>query len=250
MTTLQIQSGAFLIGAEIPAAALAPFAAPTGSLDPGRAYAIAYFSAGNIRGRCHNLADRFVTEDSGKLSGNVSQSFMYVGITDSASVHFHKDLVGAGLGLWNVFHLPGTALSGYDSSSHMCFLHQVTSFVFNRSMASQAGPLGDDPHIAKPGELPPKALVRVDTIRKACLTNLDRAQDGLFTEVEHPVHERPVCNLLVGRGMQAIADNHRIPQRSFLAHLGNSRHRKRLCYGKVVEGGELVPQLPPAIDIS
>jgi len=73
MTTLQIQSGAFLIGAEIPAAALAPFAAPTGSLDPGRAYAIAYFSAGNIRGRCHNLADRFVTEDSGKLSGNVSK---------------------------------------------------------------------------------------------------------------------------------------------------------------------------------
>src|SRR5580693_3947810 len=71
----------------------------------------------------------------------------------------------------------------------------------------QAGPLGDDAHIAKPSELPPKALVRVDAIRKACLTNLDRAQDCLFTEVEHPVDERPVCNLIVWRGMQAIAGN-------------------------------------------
>src|ERR1700676_4891505 len=37
---------------------------------------------------------------------------------------------------------------------------------------------------------------------------------------------------------------------SLLAHLRNSRHRKRLCDWKVVEGGELIPQLPPAIDIS
>src|SRR5258706_11942979 len=74
--------------------------------------------------------------------------------------------------------------------------------------STRAGALGDDAQIAKPGELPPKALVRVDAIRKACLTNLDCAQDCLFTEVEHPVHERPVCNLLVGRGMQVIAGNH------------------------------------------
>ena len=68
--------------------------------------------------------------------------------------------------------------------------------------------LGDDAQIAKSGELPLKALVRVDAIRKACLTNLDSAQDRLFTEVEHPVHERPVCNLVVWRGMQAIAGNY------------------------------------------
>src|ERR1700730_8136167 len=110
--------------------------------------------------------------------------------------------------------------------------------------------LGDDAQVAKSGELPPKALVRVDAIRKACLTNLDGAQDCLFTEVKHPVHERPVCNLVVGRGMQAITGNHGIPQRTLLAHLRNSRHRKRLCDWKVVEGGELIPQLPPAIDIS
>src|SRR5580700_8441800 len=67
--------------------------------------------------------------------------------------------------------------------------------------------LGDDAQIAKSGELPPKALVRVDAIRKACLTNLNSALDCLFAEVEHPVHERPVGNLLVGRGMQAIAGN-------------------------------------------
>jgi len=53
------------------------------------------------------------------------------------------------------------------------------------------GPLGDDAQIAKSGELPLKALVRVDAIRKACLTNLDGALDCLFTEVEHPVYERP-----------------------------------------------------------
>src|SRR5258708_10261430 len=116
--------------------------------------------------------------------------------------------------------------------------------------ATQAGPLGDDAQIAKPGELPPKALVRVDAIRKACLTNLDCAQDGLFTEVEHPVHERPIRNLVVRRGMQSVAGDHGIPQRSLLAHLRNSRHRKWLGDGKVVEGSELIPQLPPAVDIS
>src|SRR5580692_1358245 len=116
--------------------------------------------------------------------------------------------------------------------------------------STQAGRLGDDAHLAKSGELAPKALVRVDAIRKACLTNLDRAQDGLVAEVEHPVHERPVCNLVVGRGMQAIAGDNGIPQRSLLVHLRNSGHGEWLCDGKVVEGGEFIPQLPPAIDIS
>src|SRR5580692_11960882 len=116
--------------------------------------------------------------------------------------------------------------------------------------ATQAGPLRDDAQIAKSGELPPKALVRVDAIRKACLTNLDCAQDRLFAEVEHPVHERPIRNLVVRRGMQAVAGDHGITQRSLLAHLRNSRHRNRLCDGKVVEGAELLPQLPPTIHIS
>ena len=39
----------------------------------------------------------------------------------------------------------------------------------------QAGRLGDDAHGAKSVELPLKALVRVDAIRKARLTNLDCA---------------------------------------------------------------------------
>src|SRR4029077_15254365 len=110
--------------------------------------------------------------------------------------------------------------------------------------------LGDDAQIAKSGELPLKALVCVDAIGKACATNLDCAQDCLFPEVEHPVHERPVCNLVVGRDMEAIAGNHRVPQRSLLAHLRNSRHRKRLCDWKIVEGGELIPQLSPTINIT
>src|ERR1700685_398210 len=117
-------------------------------------------------------------------------------------------------------------------------------------LATHTGPLGDDPQIAKSGELPPKALVRIDAIRKARLANLNCAQNCFFPEVEHPVHERPVCNLVVGRGMQAIAGNHCIPQKSLLAHLGNSRHRKRLAESRIVESGEFIPQLPPAIDIS
>src|SRR6202049_2175789 len=116
--------------------------------------------------------------------------------------------------------------------------------------ATQAGPLRNDAQIAKSGELPPKALVRVDAIRKARLTNLDCAQDCFFPEVEHPVDERPVCNLVVGRGMKVIAGNHCIPQRSLFAHLGNSRHRKGLGDWQIVESGEVIPQLPPAIDIS
>src|SRR5258706_2808015 len=123
MTTLWIHPSAFLIGAEISASALAPFARPTGGLNPGGAHAIAYFSGGNVRGHGHNLADRFVAQNSGKLAGNVSQSFVYIGITDAACVHFHQDLVGAGLRLGNVLNLPGTAFSGYDSSLHICFLH-------------------------------------------------------------------------------------------------------------------------------
>src|SRR5882672_8078099 len=69
MTALQIHPSAFLIGAEIPASALAPFAAPTGGLNPGGAHAIAYFSGGNVRGHGHNLADRFMTQDSGNSPG-------------------------------------------------------------------------------------------------------------------------------------------------------------------------------------
>src|SRR5258706_2415969 len=121
MTTLWIHPSAFQIGAEIPASALAPFAAPTGALTQGDAHAITYFSGGNVRGHSHNLADRFVAQDSGKLAGNVSQSFVHIGITDAACVHFHQDLVGAGLGLGNVLNLPGTAFSGYDSSLHNWF---------------------------------------------------------------------------------------------------------------------------------
>src|ERR1700732_127938 len=49
VTALQIDPRVFLIGTEIPAAALAPFAAPAGGLNPGSAYAIAHFSCGNAR---------------------------------------------------------------------------------------------------------------------------------------------------------------------------------------------------------
>src|ERR1700726_319507 len=55
MTALQIDSRVFLIGTEIPAATLTPFAAPAGGLNPGSAHAVAYFSCGNARGHGHDL---------------------------------------------------------------------------------------------------------------------------------------------------------------------------------------------------
>src|SRR5258708_19399235 len=60
-------------------------------------------------------------------------------------------------------------------------------------------PLGDDAQIAKSGELPPKALVRVDAVRKARLTNLYCSLDCLFTKVDHPYHHLPVSTLLFHR---------------------------------------------------
>src|SRR5712664_1177796 len=96
----------------------------------------------------------------------------------------------------------------YDLESHNLKADHKNRLRSHSLQATQAGPLRNDAQIAKSGELPPKALVRVDAIRKAGLTNLDCALDCLFAEVEHPVHERPVCNLVVGRGMQAIAGNH------------------------------------------
>src|SRR5258708_2129463 len=92
--------------------------------------------------------------------------------------------------------------------------------------------------------------MRVDTICKAGLADLDCAQDCFFAEVKHPVHKRPVRNLFVWRCMQPIASHYRIPQRALLTHLRNSRHCQRLCDGKIIESSQFVPKLPPAIDIS
>src|SRR5260370_42519301 len=63
-----------------------------------------------------------MAQDSGKVAGNVSQSFVDIGITDAACVHFHQDLGRAGLGMRNIFDLPATALGRYNSSLHICFL--------------------------------------------------------------------------------------------------------------------------------
>jgi len=62
------------------------------------------------------LADRLVTEDSGKWSWNVSECFVHVGIADAACVHLHQHLIRPGLRLGNIFDLPRTAYSGYDRS--------------------------------------------------------------------------------------------------------------------------------------
>src|ERR1700719_1955630 len=80
--------------------------------------------------------------------------------------------------------VPGTIFHrGYDWNTirdTMPPIYLTRTGIHSRSSIKA---LGDDAQVAKSGELPPKALVRVDAIRKACLTNLDGALDCLFTEV-------------------------------------------------------------------
>src|SRR5205807_7472251 len=118
-----MDSRALLIRAEHSLAPLAPFAAPASLLNPRRAHPVSYFSRGDVGGHGDDLADRLVSQNSRELARNVSQSFVYVRVADAACVHLHQDLIGAGLGLRNVFDLPRTAYSGYNSSLHMSSSH-------------------------------------------------------------------------------------------------------------------------------
>src|ERR1700674_5346402 len=89
VTALYIDPRALQIGTEHPAAALAPFAASARGLNPCGAHTVAYLSRCDVWSQGDDLADRLVAQDSGKLSRNVSEGFMHVGITDAASVHLH-----------------------------------------------------------------------------------------------------------------------------------------------------------------
>src|SRR5271167_2272607 len=121
VTALRIAPCALQIRAEHPATALAPFAASASRLNPGGTYAVADLSRGDVGGHSNDFADRLVSEDSRKLSGQVSLRLMYVGVADAAGVHLHQDLTGPGLRLGNIFNLPGTADSGHDRSFHENF---------------------------------------------------------------------------------------------------------------------------------
>jgi len=57
-------------------------------LNPSGAYAVGYFACGDVGSHGGDLADRFVTENSGKLFRNVPESFVYVGIADAICAIF------------------------------------------------------------------------------------------------------------------------------------------------------------------
>src|SRR6202030_2316567 len=118
VTALYIETRALQKGTEHPAIALAPFAASTRGLNPCGAHAVTYLPRCNIRRHGHDLADRLVTEDPGKLSWNVSECFVHVGVADTACVHLHQHLTSSGLRLRNLFDLPWTAYCGYNCSFH------------------------------------------------------------------------------------------------------------------------------------
>ena len=80
--------------------------------------------------------------------------------------------------------VPGTIFHrGHDWNTIRDTMPQIYLTRTGIHSRSSIKALGDDAQIAKSGELPPKALVCVDAIREACLTNLDGALDCLFTEV-------------------------------------------------------------------
>src|SRR5215468_12082942 len=118
VTALCICPGALQIGTEHPSAALAPFAASAGGLNPRRANAVAYLASGHIRSRGDDLAHRLVTKDSRKWSRKVSKRLVHIGVADAACVHLHQHLTWSRLRLGNIFNLPGTAHGGYDCGFH------------------------------------------------------------------------------------------------------------------------------------
>src|SRR6516162_2638579 len=118
VTALRIAARALQIGAEHPAAALAPFAPSAGGLNPCRADAVADLASGHIRTHGNDLAHRLVAKDSRKLSGKVSKRLVHIGVADAACMHLHLHLTRTGLRLRNIFDLPGTAGGGYDCGFH------------------------------------------------------------------------------------------------------------------------------------
>src|SRR5215469_419426 len=66
VTTLRFAARTFHIRTEHSAAALAPFAASARGLNPCRAHAVANLARGDVGSHSDDLADRLVTEDSGK----------------------------------------------------------------------------------------------------------------------------------------------------------------------------------------
>src|SRR4029077_672735 len=119
VTALDLASRAFHIGAEHPAAALAPFAASAGGLNPCRADAVAYLASGDIRSHGDDLAYWLVAKDSGELSWKVSKRLVHIGVADAACVHLHEHLTWPRLRLRNIFDLPGTADGRYDGGFHI-----------------------------------------------------------------------------------------------------------------------------------
>ncbi len=102
--------------------ALAPFAASARGLNPCSPHAVAHLPRRYVGRHGHNLAHRLVPQDSRKCSGKMSQRQMYVGITNTARMHFHQHLISSRLRLRHFFDLPRTVSSRHHRSLHMCFL--------------------------------------------------------------------------------------------------------------------------------
>src|SRR5262249_11482793 len=118
VAALRIAPRALQIRTEHPAAALAPFAAPAGGLNPCRADAVADLASGHIRSHGNDLAHWFLAKDSRKLSWKVSKRLVHIGVADAACMHLHQHVTRTGLRLRDIFDLPGTAHTGYDCGFH------------------------------------------------------------------------------------------------------------------------------------
>src|SRR5579872_3989514 len=101
-----MDAGTLQVGTKHPAATLAPFAAATCGLNPCRAHAVTCLSRSDIGRHGNYLPDRLMTQDSGKLSWNVPECFVHIGIADAACPHLHQHLTGSRFWLRNIFDLP------------------------------------------------------------------------------------------------------------------------------------------------
>src|SRR5262245_45524334 len=89
VTALRITARALQKGTEHPTAALAPFAASAGGLNPCRADAVAYLASVHIRSHGDDLSHRLVAKDPRKWSRKVSKRLVNVGEADPACAHLY-----------------------------------------------------------------------------------------------------------------------------------------------------------------
>ena len=92
VTARHLRAGADLFGAEHRPAALAPFAAAAGELDPRHADAVADAARGHARADAGDLSDGLMAKGARKRPGQLAARLMHVGVAQAARVNPDENL--------------------------------------------------------------------------------------------------------------------------------------------------------------